>query len=286
VANLRAFRESHPYRRTQIGGMEWHYIAAGRGGDAILVLTGAACVAEMSWRTIEHLSARNRVIAPDYPPLDANAALVEGIAGLLDREGIARAHVLGGSYGGFVAQLFVRRHPERTSSLVLSHALLPDRAVAVRVGRMLPWVRLMPGSLLRALLGRRLAALFPEGSHPELALARALFGEILRERITKAQLVSLMRRTAELGLRHTFGADDLRGWPGRILILLATDDPATPEPARRALLSAYPDAQLQVFSGGGHATAVLMQDEYFAAIDAFLGARPAPAGAASGAAWS
>jgi pimeloyl-ACP methyl ester carboxylesterase len=169
---------------------------------------------------------------------------------------------------------------------VLSHTLLPDRAAALRVGRMLAWVRLMPGPLLRALLGWRLAALFPEGAHPELALARALFREILRERITKAQLLSLMRRTAELGRRYAFGADDLRGWPGRILILLATDDPATPEPARQALLSAYPDAQLRVFSGGGHATAVLMQDEYVAAIDAFLGAQRPTTAAGPGAAWS
>lgn len=47
----------------------------------------------------------------------------------------------------------------------------------------------------------------------------------------------------------------------------------TPEPARRALLAAYPRAEVRLFSGGGHATALLMQDAYFAAIDAFLSAQ-------------
>jgi pimeloyl-ACP methyl ester carboxylesterase len=282
VAGLKRFRERHPYRQAEIGGMPWRYIAAG-AGDAMLVLTGAACIAEMSWRTIEHFAGKRRVIAPDYPALDANAALVDGLAALLDGEGVERAHVLGGSYGGLVAQAFVRRHPERTASLVLSHTLLPDRGAAVQVARTLRWVRLLPGRLLRGLFRMRLAGLFPEGSHPELALAKALFVEILGTRLTKAQLLSLMRRTAELGLHHAYGPGDLAGWPGRILILMATDDPATPEPSRRALLAAYPQAQVRLFSGGGHATAVLMQDAYFAAIDEFLAAQSPDPGVGRGA---
>jgi hypothetical protein len=43
-----------------------------------------------------------------------------------------------------------------------------------------------------------------------------------------------------------------------------------PEPARQAIIEAYPGAEVRLFSGGGHATSILKQEEYFAAIDRFL----------------
>jgi len=40
--------------------------------------------------------------------------LVDGIAAILRRAGGAQAHVIGGSYRGFVAQVFARRYPQMT----------------------------------------------------------------------------------------------------------------------------------------------------------------------------
>ena len=271
VARLERFRETHRYRAHEIAGTEWRFIDAGRGDPPLLVLSGAACIAEISWTTIEHFAARQRVLAPDYPAITANAALADGIAALLDREGVERAHVLGGSYGGLVAQVFVRRHPERCLSLVLSHTLLPDPKAAATIRWMARALGPLPWPLVRALFKARLAPLFPKTPHPELVLSKALFVELLNERVSKPQFLALLRRFVELGQSYCFAPDDLAGWPGRILLLLAEDDPATPEPARRAIIEAYPGAQVRLFSGGGHATAVVKQEEYFAAIDAFLG---------------
>lgn len=51
---------------------------------------------------------------------------------------------------------------------------------------------------------------------------------------------------------------------------MADDDPATPEPARQAIISMYPQAQVQLFSGSGHLTSILKQDEYIGAMERFI----------------
>jgi len=270
LARLLEFRVRYPGRRATVAGTEWTYLCCGSGEDALLLLTGAACIAEMGWCSIEHFAQRYRVIAPDYPALDTMAGLVDGVAGLMDREGIRRAHVMGGSYGGLVAQVFVRRHPDRTKSLILSHTLLPDQESATRMAKSARWMRWLPMPVLRSLLKLRLGRLFPKGANPEVALSKALFAEIVDFRLTKGQIVSLMRRVVDLGSNYWFKTDDLREWPGRVLLLMGEDDPATPPAARQALAAMYPKAQVRTFSGAGHLTAIVKQEEYFAATDGFL----------------
>lgn len=86
---------------------------------------GALAIPDISWFTIVKFAARRRVIVPAHPSVATMDALVDGITAILQREGVEQAHVMGGSYGGFVAQVFVRRHPQLTRSLVLSHTLPP-----------------------------------------------------------------------------------------------------------------------------------------------------------------
>ena len=88
----------------------------------MLLLPGALAAADSTWLTLPHF--RFRVIAPTYAPVSTMAELVDRIAGILDCEGIRTAAVSGGSYGGMVAQAFVRRHPDRTERLILSHTML------------------------------------------------------------------------------------------------------------------------------------------------------------------
>ena len=135
LSRLLQFRTQYPYKRATVHGTEWRYIDTGSGEQVLLALSGATCIAEMARLYIEHFAQRNRVISPDYPALDTMTGLVDGIAGILDREGISRAHVIGVSYGGFVAQAFVRRHPDRTASLIVIFRTIMGQALSPRLGR-------------------------------------------------------------------------------------------------------------------------------------------------------
>ncbi|MBE0691391.1 MAG: alpha/beta hydrolase [Anaerolineae bacterium] len=209
------------------------------------------------------------MIAPDYPAGDTNAELADGLAAILDRERIRQVHVLGGSAGGLAAQSFVRHCPDRTASLILSHVPLLERESGKRLAKTLGWLRLMPQPILRAFFKRSMRGLQPQADTPEIALFKAHFLEIANYKMTKAQIISLMKRTVEL-TETTFTPHDLEDWPGRILLLMSEDDPATPEPARQAMMAMYPQAEAHLFSGGGHAASILKQDEYLDAIEQFI----------------
>ena len=49
--------------------------------------------------------------------------VIDDIAAVLDREGIARAHIVGASYGTYLASAFGARHPDRVAGMLLDSAL-------------------------------------------------------------------------------------------------------------------------------------------------------------------
>ena len=117
---LQEFQASHrtfPYKDMTHDGVRWPYLTGGLGDPPLLLLSGALAIPDISWTTIVNFAARRRVIVPAYPPVMTMDALVDGIAAVLRHEGVDQAHVMGGSYGGFVAQVFVRHHPQLTRSL-------------------------------------------------------------------------------------------------------------------------------------------------------------------------
>ena len=120
MEQLQQFRRAHPLQRLATGGAEWQYIACGQGEHALLLLPGAMGTAESSFDRMANTEDRFRVVSPSYPPLGTMAALSDGLAAVLDAEGIVRTHVLGHSLGAGIAHAFVRRHPERVDKLVLS----------------------------------------------------------------------------------------------------------------------------------------------------------------------
>lgn len=265
---FKAFHRQHPVERITMEGADWTYIAAGAGEETLLLLPGALGVADMGWEHILHFSQCHRVISPDYAPLKSMDALVDGIAGILAHEGVKRAHVVGGSYGGFVAQVFVRRHPDATASLTLSHTLPPDAASGQMIRATLTYLPLIPMFLLRRMVGNRLRALLPERS-PDTALTHAMFDEVVRHRMTKEALINNYWRLVDFN-ETEFTPDDLADWPGRVLLIMSDDDPSIPQAVREALRVTYPQADEHLFHGTGHAAAALRPQEYRAVIEGFI----------------
>lgn len=268
LEKFQAFCIVCPYKQAAIGGVEWPYLDNMYSGKSLLLLSGALALPDISWLTIDHFAKTFRVIVPAYPAVKTMEALVDGIAEILHQEGIERAHVLGGSYGGFVAQVFVRRHPGLTRSLVLSHTFPPNPESARTLKKMMRWLPLLPGGILRRLMGRWLGSLMPAKS-AEVSLMHAMFEELLFHRLTKADILSSFWRTIDY-CSHKYTPQDLASWQGKVLLVMADDDPGTPEPVRAEMSALYPGARLHLFHGTGHAAAVLNKEEYQAVIGKFL----------------
>jgi pimeloyl-ACP methyl ester carboxylesterase len=268
LEQFQAFRRAFPYKDLTLDGVTWSYLTGGQGDSPLLLLSGALAIPDISWVTIVNFAARRRVIVPAYPSLTTMDALVDGIAAILRREGVEQAHVMGGSYGGFVAQVFVRRHPQLTRSLVLSHTQPPYPETAARIRPFARLLRWMPMGLVRQMMHRVFRSMMPEWSE-ETACLLAIFDELIGYALDKKDVTGILERTVDYSVR-SFAPQDLSGWPGKVLLVFGDDDPATPPDVRQRLESLYPGCQVHLFEGTGHAASVTRQDEYLAVIDGFL----------------
>jgi len=265
---LAAFRAAHPPRHAVLHGTAWTYLAGGSGSRAVLILPGAAGRPDLAFRQITDLETEFRILAAFYPPLHSMTALVDDLAALLDHEGITQAHVLGGSYGGIVAQCFVRRHPQRVARMILSHtgAPNPKRVPWVRAAlRVLPW---FPFGLLRSAMKAKLRRLL-SGLPNELQFWNEYFDETL-PLFSRADLLAGYSRVLEWDRDWKFLPGDLNGWHGKTLILESDNDPMAP-PAERARLHAlYPAARTHRFHDTGHISGLAKPEEYVSVVRSFL----------------
>ena len=267
------FQETHPYSTLKAGSLSWQYIACGQGNETLVLLTGAVSVADLGFQLIAGLEAEYRVLAPSYPPAESMAAMTDGVRAILDREGVERAHVHGGSFGGAVAQCAVRAMPERIQSLVLSHTFAPDSALASRMRKTLLLGRLLPEWPLRSVYKRSTGDLLPE-SFPERSFWDGLVRSTLQS-LPKQNVLGTIRCLLDFVENCSFGPDDFRDWSERILILESDNDSRVGEPEREALKSLYPSAQIHTFHGTGHASAILEPDHYVRVLHRFLSQVPA-----------
>ena len=239
--HLLRFRAAHPVKHTMVAGANWEYLACGRGAETLLILPGLLGIGEMSFHHILAFEGEYRVIAPTYPfAATTMTLLMEGIAGILDVEGIGRTHILGGSYGGMVAQCFVRQYPNEVSRLILSHTGGPKPDRAEKNSKFIAVLRFLPMGILRAML--RLSTRKSLEDAPEQRAFWEAYSEEMIRQISKADLIARYQIAVDFDATSRFTPNDLRNWAGRILILEGDNDPIAEAPARAALKAFHPQA--------------------------------------------
>jgi pimeloyl-ACP methyl ester carboxylesterase len=176
--------------------------------------------------------------------------------GVLDAVGVRRAHVLGVSFGGLVAQQVAAREPERVDRLVLASTL---SGVLFVPGE--------PSALLRLLTPWSLR---PRGD------AGSLWGGRLRHDPALAARVGLRAPDNLPAYLHRLSG--LTGWLGApwgircpTLVLTGDDDPIVPPANSRILASTLRNARVHVVHGGGHLVLFDSPAEVAPVISGFLG---------------
>jgi pimeloyl-ACP methyl ester carboxylesterase len=268
---LKAFRLRFPYQEIHKGGHTWRFIDTREGDLAIFILAGGTTVAEISFNTIEHLAEKYRVIAPDYPPVNRLNDLFRGYLEMMDRLKVERFVLMGGSYGGWLAQSFVRYVPERVDKLVLSAIGPPNPENSNQLAKMLWLLKLMPIVVLRALMNLSFSRLVGEGElEPERVLMMAQLKEIMSTRVGRKDILAALMRLIDQTENFDFSPDSLSEWSGRILILMGAEDPSTPPDKRESMAALYPQAEFVVFEGADHSVSLTHRQAYYGAIDDFL----------------
>ena len=274
IARLKEFRLTHPYKHLTVDGTKWEYISCGKGEQALLLLPGALSVGESTFPLIRAFENEYRIIAPSYALSLTMRALCDGLARILETESLHRIHVLGGSYGGLVAQYFVRRYPAKVRSLILSHTFVLSQKharplwIAGKLFPMFPQSLFVP--ILRLRLNKMLLSTLRTVNHPEAEFWRAYLNEAIASDLLKKVFLHQNKCLLDLASQPQFAPDDLKDWDGKILIIESKDDPAISAQERALLRSKYPQAQVHTFLDAGHASSILKPEEVFAIIRSFL----------------
>lgn len=226
-------------------------------GEPLLLIEGLGYASWMWYRQVPDFSRHHRVIIfdnrgagdsdkPDVPyTIDMMA---EDAAGLLRALGIRRAHILGVSMGGYIAQAFASRYPDLTQTLTL---------VCTSFGgpRAVP----MPQATLEAMT--KVAGLTPEEvilRGMSVAFAPEFFSAHQAE-VRKIVGWRMQKPTPRYAWQHQFNAvaqADLEERTGGIqaptLILAGDADRVIPAENSRLLAETIPGSRLVSFPGGGH----------------------------------
>jgi pimeloyl-ACP methyl ester carboxylesterase len=200
--------------------------------------------------------------------------LCRGLANILETEGVNQAHVLGGSYGGLVAQYFVRQYPAQASSLILSHTFVITPKLAKPLWLAGKLFRAFPQSLFKPILKLRLNKMLLStlraANHPETEFWRAYLNEAIASGLLKEVFLHQNKCLLDLAHQPQFTVDDLKGWPGKVLIIESEDDPAIPKRERALLKATYPQAEVHTFRDAGHASSILKREEVVSIIRSFI----------------
>jgi 3-oxoadipate enol-lactonase len=243
-----------------------HYECAG-SGPPLLLLHGIGSSSRSFRYQLAGLSDAFTVIAWDAPgygksdnPLGAfsMADLADDAKRLLDNLRIQRAHVLGVSMGGVIAQLLYHRHPERTASLILCDT------TAERSQRVQQRIEAIDTLTPRQLAEQRAPQLVRPDAPPELI----------------AELTDIMAEVRPAGYRNAalaLGETDLTELLGQIsvptLVVHGEDDGVVPLSVGKALARAIPGAELRTIKNAGHVANQEQPQAFNQVVRAFLTAQ-------------
>lgn len=263
------FRTSHPMKTTEVNDVSWTYMDSGTGDKVVLLLVGGLRKADAAWKSVPMLEDEFRVITPSYPTLNTMTELADGLAGILEAENIDSAHVLAGSFGGMLAQIYVRRHPQKVNKLILSTTAVLDDANIKQYQQALAMVDSATPEQVAELAPQMMFTIIapPENLHD---FYRAYLHELYTYRIDKEELLSTYRCLLDFAQNTELSAEDLANWQGQLLILESDDDATFDEETRSAVRAIYPQAQTHTFHGAGHSPGTTQRDLYYQVVKDFL----------------
>jgi pimeloyl-ACP methyl ester carboxylesterase len=203
-------------------------------------------------------------------------------AGLLDGIGIARAHVVGVSMGGMIAQVLAARYPERVLSLtsIMSSTGNPERRIAFGTRRALGAILKVPPPAddIPATVAH-LERLFGVIGSPGFPQDPAL----LREHFTRVAQRGLYREGTARQLLAILGSGDRRALLANITaptyVIHGGDDPLVPLAAGLDTARNIRGARLEVIMGMGHDFPPELMTAVAARIGEHCRAAATPAGA-------
>ena len=257
--------------RVSVGDLSIAYRSEGDGPPLVL-LHGFLCDSRVWRRQLDSLSEEFRVVAwdapgagwsSDPPETFSLADWARALAGFLDAIGIERAHVLGLSWGGTLAQELYRLFPARVDRLILSDTYAGWK-----------------GSLSEEVAEQRRARCDRDAGRPPEEVVREwvpveFFADASSE--LAAEMAAVVADFHPLGFRLMAGSladtDSTAVLPTiavPTLLLWGDGDVRSPLSVAERFHAAIPGSELDVIPGAGHVSNMERPDEFNDRVRRFL----------------
>ena len=251
-----------------------HYEVRGEG-ESLVLIPGFAAGAWIWFKQVGALSAHFQVITFDpcgvgqstcsgaLPDMRGLAGHVEGLVRGL---GIARTHILGASFGGFVAQEFALAYPDMTRTLTLCCTSFGGPNHVPPATETLMALSSTDGFNTEARIRRNLMPAFSPGVAGDHSIeveqtVNLRMANPVAEETYRAQLMAALGFNAEL---------ELPAIKSRTLVISGDDDAIVPVQNSRNLAARIPNAQLRIINGGSHLFFIERPQEFNRIIMEFL----------------
>ena len=206
-------------------------------------------------------------LAPDYPTGTRTIAeLTNAMVAVLDKAKVADAHVLGGSFGGLVAQAMAVYYPARVASLILTDTTAPSIRRAGFLRFVGGCVEKLPERFVKEVLAlgiKRYVSDIQKGRRPYW---QAHFDRMIAI-LTREEIAGRAYVWADFDSQFAKVPPDTSR---PVLMITAKGDTFMPVSTQRTLLRYYPKAVSVTLPHGGHAASLDQVEEYLAAIIPFL----------------
>lgn len=275
--NMEKFQESHKECSKEVGGAVFRYWLSGTGEETYVVLPGGMGSGAFFYNHMLKLEKQSKVLTLDYPiELKDNNSLADGIVALVDSLELKNVIYVGQSYGGMIAQVIAKRHPEKVFGLVLSNTgtatnnIIPSDE---RLRKMMEGHK-MGVEVLKTAPYDQVKQHMLQKMEGYLDTVQETYKGYLRD-VFKAMVEALPRERNLLmsGLLYDFHQnqrftkEDFKELDGRVLLVLSPDDQTFSEAVRSELISIMPNPIVNGSLGGGHLALVVKIDAF---IDALL----------------
>ncbi|MGC4000517.1 MAG: alpha/beta fold hydrolase [Anaeromyxobacter sp.] len=253
-----------------LNGTELHFLDAGRGADAVLLLHAFPLHSGMWAGQVGALQGRHRVVALDYrglgrsatPPEVLDMALVaEDVRALLGHLRLERAAVAGLSMGGYVALELYRQAPGLFRGLALCDTKAAADGDEARAGR-----EAFARTALEKGLGWVADEMVPKllRAAPDPAVVKEV--RHLVHAGTPAGVAAAQRGMA----RRPDSTATLAGVACPVLIVVGEEDKGTPPAEAEKMAAVAKGAKLVRIPGAGHLSNLEQPAAFNAALGAFV----------------
>lgn len=241
--SLRLFREELT-QKLKVNEHEWTYFVAGQSDTTVLFLHGMGGSYDIWWQQINHFRKKYKVISVTYPSIKTLQELSDGLITILEKEKIQKVVVVGSSLGGYLAQYFAVKHPEKVIKVSLGNTFAPNTENKAKNETLVKVMQWLPEWLvIKTIRGKYNKEVIPAANnHP---VTDAFLNELLGTEVTRAVFTNRYYCVVD-----TFMAKIDPKIP--IQIIETSNDPLVSKNLREALKANYQQAKVVNLGNIGH----------------------------------